>query len=264
MRIAPNLWRSAIAIAATLAFGSSCSMEPAPAFTVTGTGDLSGLLFLDRNHDGLFDPAAGDSALPNVHLQVITRGGTTVLAGADTRTDANGRFLISGLPAGTHSLQIDTTGISAKVSFCINPVPVSIYLASQTFTSVDGRGGCVILIHDAEAKALGTRVTVRGTVTSSLAQISTGTAYIEEASGGIQLFSPVGPSFAIGDVIEVSGNLAAFSNELELSSVTVNSVSAGTPLVPTDVTALQAVGAGGDSKADLQGRLVRIKAGKLL
>jgi len=264
MRIAPTLRRSAVAIACTVLFGVSCSMEPAPQYTVTGTGDLSGLLFLDRNHDGRFDPAAGDSALGNVHIQVITRGGSAVLAGADTHTDAAGRFHISGLPAGTHSLQIDTTGISAKVSFCNNPLPVSIYLASETFSSVDGRTGCVILINEAEGKALGTRVTVRGTVTSSLAQISTGQAYIEESTGGIQLFSPTGATFAIGDVIEVSGNLATFSNELELSSVTVNSVTAGTPLAPTDVTALQAVGAGGDSKADLQGRLVRIKSARLV
>ncbi len=38
----------------------------------------------------------------------------------------------------------------------------------------------------------------------------------------------------------------------------------GTPLTPTDAASLQAASAAGDSRADLQGRLIRIKTGKLL
>jgi len=36
---------------------------------------------------------------------------------------------------------------------------------------VDGRGGCVITIQEAELKSLGTRVTVRGTGGGALADI---------------------------------------------------------------------------------------------
>ncbi len=265
MTSTPSPRRSRLRVAALLLLvGAACSQDPAPPYVVTGTGTLSGILYLDRDQNGIFDPAAGDSALPNVHLQVFNRGTTTVLTGADTHTDASGRFTISNLPAGTQSLQVDTTGISGVVAFCNNPVPVSIYLNESNFVSVNGTGGCVIKIVDAEAKSLGTRVTISGTVTSSLAQISTGQAYIEDSTGAIQLFSPSGHSFNIGDVIEVAGTLATFSNELELSPVTINSVTPGTPLTPADVTALQAAAAGGDSKANLQGRLVRIKAGKLI
>jgi hypothetical protein len=255
--------RAAVVAAAVLG-SAGCSMSPAPQYQVTGTGALSGLLFFDRDHNGIFDPSAGDTILPNVHLVVYARGTTDVLAGADTHTDAAGRFSIANLPLGTQSLQIDTTGISAVVAFCNNPLPVSIYLNETAFVTIDGRGGCVIPIGDAEQKSLGTRVTVSGTVTSSLAQISTGQSYIEDESGGIQVFSPTGKTFNIGDVVEISGNLATFSNELELSSATVNSVTPGTPLTPTVVTTAQAAAAAGDAKADLQGRLILIKAAKLL
>ncbi|MGH7581725.1 MAG: hypothetical protein ACREL5_00695 [Gemmatimonadales bacterium] len=243
---------------------ASCSMEPAPQYVVNGTGSLSGFLFLDRNQDGVFDPSAGDSALANVHVLVYSRGTTDILAGADTHTDSGGRFSIIGLPPGTHSLEVDTSGISAVVSFCLNPLPVSIYPNETAFASVNGQVGCVIPIKDAEAMALGSHVTVRGTVTSSLAQISTGQAYIEDETGGIQLFSPTGASFAIGDIVEVSGTLSTFSNETELSPVSVNSVSPGTPLSPTAVTTEEAAAAAGDVKADLQGRLVSIAGAKLL
>ncbi len=243
---------------------AACAPEPAPPFEVNGTGNLSGILYLDRDRSGSFDPSSGDSALDHVHLQVFSRGTSEVLAGADTHSDAQGRFAFAGLPAGTHWLAIDTAGNSAIVAFCNNPLPVSIYLDETTFASVDGRNGCVISIADAEQMSINARVTVRGTVTSTLAQISTGAAYLEDETGGIQLFSPTGPAFAIGDVVEASGNLAVFSNELELTSSTINTVTPGTPLDPFDVTGAEAAAAGGDQRANLQGRLVRIRHAKLL
>lgn len=252
------------AAGAALLAAVACSTSTAPPFVVTGSGSLSGILFLDQDRSGTFDPSSGDQALANVHLLVYTRGTTEVIAGADTRTDSAGRFQFTNLPAGTHSLQVDTTGLGPNVAFCNNPLPVSIYINENTFVPVDGRGGCVISIADAETMALGTRVTVRGTVTSSLAQISTGQAYLEDETGGIQVFSPTGATFAIGDIIEVSGNLAVFSNELEITGGTVNTVTPGTPLVPLNITAADAAAAAGDQRANLQGRLVRIPAAKLI
>jgi hypothetical protein len=195
---------------------------------------------------------------------VYSRGTTAVLAGADTHTDSAGRFTFTNLPAGTQSLQIDTTGAGTTVAFCTNPVPVSIYPNETAFVAVDGRGGCVISIEAAELAPLGSHVTVTGTVTATVAQISTGQAYLEDGTGGIQLFSPTGPSFQIGDVIEVTGTLTSFSNETELSPVAVNKVTPGTPLVPVVATTQAAAASAGDMRANLQGRLIQLKAAKLI
>lgn len=259
-----NAKRNAIAMIAAAAVAGSCSDSPAPPFVVKGTGSIAGIMFFDRDQNGLFDPSAGDTTLRNVHVYAAVRGTTQEITGGSTRTDANGRFEVDSLPPGTLSLQIDTVGVGAGVAFCTNPLPVSVYPGETRFVTVNARGGCVISIADAEAKSQGTRVTVSGTVTSSLAQISTGQAYLEDGTGGVQVFSPTGPTFKIGDVVEVAGTLSTFSNELELSPSTINSVKSGTPLTAADVTALDASNAGGSATANLQGRLLRIRAGKLL
>ncbi len=257
----PGRWLIA---AAGLLAAAACSMKLAPQFSVNGTGDLSGLVFLDRDGNGLYDPSAGDSALANVHVVVYNRGSTDVLANGDAHTNADGRFSITGLPAETVSLHVDTTGLSGVVSFCTNPLPVSVYLDETSFVAVDGRTGCVVTIKQAEAMPLGSHVTVRGTVTSSVAQISTGQAYLQDETGGVQIYSPTGPSFTIGDIIEVSGTLSSYSNETEISPATVNSVTPGTPLAPTVVTSAEAANAAGDITAELQGELITIKAARLI
>ena len=243
---------------------ASCSESPAPPFTVGGTGTLTGLLFLDRAGNGIFDPSSGDSALPNVHVFVEVRGGTQTIPGADTHTDANGRFTFDSLPAGTQALVIDTTGLSGVASLCTNPIPVSIYPSESQFLTVTAKGGCVISVAQAKALPQGSHVTVVGTVTSSFAQISTGEAYVQDSTGGIQLFDPTGPSFSIGQVIQVSGTLATFDNELELSPDAVASVTAGTPLTPVVVTTAQVAGAGGNLQASILGQLVTIQSAQLI
>ena len=107
---------SALIAGTSFAVLAACAQELPPQFAVTGSGTLSGILFLDRDRSGTFDPSSGDSALGHVHLVVHPRGSSDVIAGAETTTDANGRFTIASLPAGTHSLQIDTTGIDENSS----------------------------------------------------------------------------------------------------------------------------------------------------
>ena len=142
----------AMTLVAGALFAAGCDSDAAPAFEVEGTGSLEGLVFFDRDRNGIFDPSAGDSLLPNVRVRVQKRGSTEVLAGGEATAGANGRFLIASLPPGTHDLVVDTSS-ARGVKFCQNPIPVDVYLNERQFSALSGRIACIVSIADAQ-KAL--------------------------------------------------------------------------------------------------------------
>jgi SdrD B-like domain len=67
----------------------------------SGSGRLTGVVYLDANENGRFD--AGEAAVPNV---------TVILDGRfSTRTDANGRFDFPAVAAGRHALTVQSDNL---------------------------------------------------------------------------------------------------------------------------------------------------------
>lgn len=244
-------------------FGAlACDDEIAPPFTIDGTGAVEGLVFFDADRNAAFDPSAGDAAAADVTVLMRVRGTTQTLSGGQAVTDADGRFRIAGLPAGSHDLFVDTLTAPAGVKFCQNPQPVTVAISLVRFVPVPGRQSCLIAILDAEAQSVNTFVTVQGLVTVAPGQHQSANAYIEDASGGVQLFGSAlqGRGIAIGDRIEVSGNITLFNNEIEVAgALRVDDIVTGFAVPqPTAVTTAEAAAAGSPNTAPLQGRLIRL------
>jgi hypothetical protein len=89
--------------------------------------------------------------------------------------------------------------------------------ASAQFTDItdiqvyDAAGGIV-------SPLAGTTVTVKGVLTMQAGLWNSGTHYIQDATGGIQLFDNGSPGFAIGDEVELTGVVSAFGGEIQLGS----------------------------------------------
>ena len=255
--------RALIAALVAGAAALACSEEIAPQFVIQGTGTLDGLVFFDADRNLAYDPSAGDTVVVGATLLVRERGSAQTISGGQAVTDAAGRFRITGLPPGTHDLFVDTTTTPAGMAFCQNPRRVTIAINLSRFAEVTARGGCVIPIADAEANPVGTFVTVEGIVVAAPGQLRSAgdNAYIEDASGGIQLFGSAlaGRGIAIGDRIEVSGDLMLFNTETEVINLQVNSivVGAATPQ-PATVTTAEITAAGAPPTQNLLGRLLRI------
>ncbi len=87
----------------------------------------------------------------------------------------------------------------------------------------------VLNIADARTKPLGTTVTVQGIVTNG-SELGT-IRYIQDATGGIALYSTTLSSLKRGDLVEATGVLTSFNNLLELSPVnSYQLISTGNPL----------------------------------
>jgi DNA/RNA endonuclease YhcR with UshA esterase domain len=246
---------------------TACDLEPADPLVIDGTGDIEGFLFFDANRDGRFDPSAGDSALRNVRVQVLERGTTRVLANGTAQTGADGRFIIPNLPAGTHHLRVDTAS-AAGIRFCQNPVPVSVYIGERNFRQIGGRAACIISIAQAE-QTRNTPVVIQGIVTASPDQLRSGGdyTYIQDETGGIRIFGSTmaGRGIAIGDRVEVTGNVSVFSGDLQIAApLTVGAIEKNVfQIVPQVITTRALATAGQNPEHPLLGVLVRIPSARL-
>lgn len=244
-----------------------CGTDLAPPIEITGEGNIEGFVFFDASEDGIFDPADGDSAVAGVGVVVRSRGTEENLPNGSTSSGTDGRFLLTGMPLGTHDMFIDTLTVPTGISICQNPLRVSVYNDETAFQTVNGRPGCLITILAAKEVPLGEFVIVRGIVTSAPGQIESNFTYIEEATGGLFVFAPalMGQGIEVGDQIEVGGTTTIFSGQFELENVVLRVVTPDveTP-VPTLVTTADIAASGADPLDDLQNRFVRVEKAELL
>ena len=229
------------AVAAALLFlAAACDDEQAPPFEIEGTGDVAGQLFFDADNNGQFSPLGGDTLLRNVEVKLVVRNDPAQTI-ATTTTTAEGRFSFADVAAGTHQLVIVTNPAIAALSFCTIPASASVYIGEQTFLRVPAKRGCVVRIAEAKKVTIGQSTTVAGIVTAAQGTYRSDNVYIQDPTGGIQIFGVPGSlGLQLGDSIEVTGNMGVFRDELQIVLPTVApNVVRVTPLAPVIRTAKQ-------------------------
>ncbi len=207
-------------LAAALAAG--CEPDTAPPFTIDEEGAVEGLLYFDSNSDNTFDPAAGDFALQGVKVKFTVRGDTTQVYATAT-SDAQGRLRVEGLPAGTADALFEVETLPEGVQVCVNPQPVTVLPGQTRFFRVETRNACLILADEVRElpQDVGARAMVRGVVTNRQGAFRADNAYLQDASGGIQIFGvPAALGLVEGDVVEAAGVVGEFNGEKQLEGLT--------------------------------------------
>ncbi len=207
--------RPAPVIAGVL-LAAACIDDPAPITPVADTGRVAGILFFDRDNNDVYTPTGGDSLLPGVTVRLLDRGTTTVVGSAVTGSD--GRFSID-VPVGTHDLDVvRSSGIIANQFIWCGARP-SVYRNEETFVATPLKFGCVVRINVAKQSPLNSTVTIAGIVTAQPGRfrVQNDNIYIQDPTGGVQVFG-VSPALGLveGDSIEVTGELGAFSTQIQL------------------------------------------------
>ena len=240
-----NRQRFAIAAAAFALLGAAaCDDEQAPPFEIEGTGDVAGQLFFDADNNGQFSPLGGDTLLRDVEVRLVVRNdpGQTI---ASTTTTSEGRFSFTDVAAGTHQIVLGESPAIEALSFCTLPASASVYVGELTFLRVPAKRGCVVRIAEAKNVAVGQSTTIAGIVTTNQGTYRSDNVYIQDPTGGIQVFGVPGAlGLQIGDSIEVTGNMGVFRDELQLVAPTIApNIVRVTPLEPVIRTAKQIVDA---------------------
>ena len=243
----------------------ACAEDPEPPFAVEGTGRLAGQLFFDADNNGLFTPLGGDTLLRNVAVELRERGSSVVID--EATTDASGAFAFEGISPGTHDVfLVQDTAVVKNLVFCVNPLRASVYRDETAFVTAPAKRGCVVRINVAEALALAAPVTVAGIVTARQGTYRSDNTYIQDPTGGMQVFGLSALNLQIGDSIEVSGVLGQFSGELQIINPIVapnrTTTTAPDPLERTTGAIAAAVAANGAKEADI-GRLLVVRHAKV-
>ncbi|TVP53595.1 MAG: hypothetical protein EA351_14995 [Gemmatimonadales bacterium] len=245
---------------------AGCSDDPAPPFTISGEGDIDGFLYLDNERTGLFDPSDGDQPLAGVSLEVRERGTPRAFSGGQVTSGSDGRFAVSGLPPGTHDLWVDTGTLPEGALVCRNPLPVSIYRFEAAAVLLGAEPVCLITIQAAKDSGPGTFVNVQGVVVTA-GEMRSDYTYVQDGSTGIRVFSGTfAGQVQRGDLVSVTGEIAIFNNDFQLSSPSlVEIVEQGVPLPIPQETTTGAIATVGPSNADpMQGRLVVVRGAELV
>jgi hypothetical protein len=248
-------------LALSLALLGACADDPEPPFAVEGTGRLTGQLFFDADNNGLFTPLGGDTLLRNVEVELRERGSTVVIDAATT--DASGAFAFEGIAPGTHDVfLVQDTAVVKNLVFCVNPLRASVYRDETAFVTAPAKRGCVVRINVAEALPLASPVTVAGIVTARQGTYRSDNTYIQDPTGGMQVFGLPALNLQIGDSIEVSGVLGQFGGELQIINPIVapnrTATTAPAPLERTTGAIGTAVAATGAREPDI-GRLLVVR-----
>ena len=252
-----------VVLAAVLA---ACAEDPAPPFDVEGAGAVTGRLFFDADNNALFTPLGGDTLLRNVAVELRERGSSVIMD--ETTTDESGSFEFAGVPPGTHDVfLVQDSTVIGRLVFCANPVRASVFRDETAFISAPAKRGCVVRINVAEASPLGTRVTIAGVVTAAQGTYRSDNIYIQDPTGGIQVFRVPPLSLQLGDSIEVFGTLTSFNGELQLDTLTIspNIKRGGTPPAPIQrsTRAIATAVAGASAKATEVGQLLVVRRARV-
>jgi DNA/RNA endonuclease YhcR with UshA esterase domain len=217
-------------------------------------GSLAGRVYRDDNSNGSYD-AGVDT--PGAGLYVLLKAGNATVD--SVTADANGAYDFGAVAPGAYTVQFeDTPSIdygTGGSSRAVTVDPNAAVTADGVFT-----GSLIITVASARSRAIGAGVTVAGQLTVPPNVFTSGSGgvnseiWVQDATGGIAVFSvPSSSAFVLGDNVEVSGTLGAFSGQLQIGSPTVTPRSPGAAPNPISLTVAQA-----NARGVNEGRLVGV------
>jgi len=193
-------------------------------------GTVAGVLYRDDNASGEFE-AGEDQPAAGIPVNLFAGDAATGTPAATTATDAGGVFGFEGLRPGTYSVEVVAPEGVTIVDGAVHQVVVP--ADGPGTVDIQFTGNLRIPIAQARTRENGSSVTVEGVVTAGRGQLGSRNFYLQDGTGGIQVFLPSSSPVAVspGDSVRVSGGIGFFSGAVQISVSPIVEV-LGTGTVP--------------------------------
>ncbi len=231
---------------------NACDSESEGILEIEATGALNGLVYIDRDANGVLE--IFDAPAEGVTVSLLKPGSPTVIANATT--NEGGIFVFSNIPVGRYSVQVlpETLGDSlqfASVDSAVLTVP-----ANDTATAVIAIGYHQIPISSLADVDEGRRVLVQAIAMHPWTTFGDSTLHVVDSTGVMRalLVNPV--TIQTGDTVRLLGTVTPTPYGNTILGVTVFRLGSG-PLTRQPVPLTTAVAATADDDA-LAFDLVRI------
>jgi DNA/RNA endonuclease YhcR with UshA esterase domain len=255
-----------VQVQGTLQVSSGELLLRTPTIIKTGTGPLPQPLFLSGAYvvaSTATDPLQGMLVRTNnVKVTAVSGTATSTAYNVTVQEPSGGTFTVRVGAAATGIAQTfwvigssyDITGTLANFNGS------QIKVRSTADVALTATPADVKTIAAAKIAANGETITVEGVVTAGQGGFPNGSIYIDDGTGGLQIFIQAGGPTGIstGDIIRVKGLMATFSGERQIarfsatSQMEVTKLGVGTPPPPRVVTGAELL-----SRA-FEGSLVRL------
>ncbi|HEV2146639.1 MAG TPA: carboxypeptidase-like regulatory domain-containing protein [Longimicrobiaceae bacterium] len=229
-----NLSVSALLLGAA-ALAAGC--EGGKVLEVESTGAVRGVVFLDRNGNGV-GPEQLDRPLPAAEVRLVTPGTGAVVAKATA--DSSGVFRILNVPIGRYEVIVDPARLGDSIRL-LAPTPTAAVPPNDTVTVAVGVTYPKLTVEEARTFPAGRRVFVEGTVVAAYAD----TAHVSGVERSIRA-TRLQARAGVGDSVRVLGVTSRTRGQPTLDDALVfqlpSRVGAPAPMVVTTGTAATAGG----------------------
>ena len=210
-------------------------------------GSVAGTVYRDDNLSGAFE---AESDTPGAGLLVYLLAADAGAPGAvldSVVADAAGAYRFPYVAPGSYWVRFENP---TTIDFGAAGATRAVTVTARAAATVSGAftGSLIIPVLEVRGKTVGQPVAVVGNVSVSPGSFTSGTGgvnseiWVQDATGGIAVFSvPTADSltYALGDLVEVSGTLGAFGGQLQISGPVVRELEGNTPVVARNLTGAQ-------------------------
>jgi hypothetical protein len=234
--------RLTVAVAALLAVAGCENGGATRTLGVAATGVVRGSVYFDRNGSRTQD--VEDASFAGARVRLLSAAGGDTLFRATT--DADGRFVLTGVPVGSYAIVLDpTSGGDSAVAVDPAPQPITL-LPGDSVDFVTAISYPSRTIAEARTLAPGSTIFIRAIALHARAIFSDTTLHVIDSTGTLRVtrLQPSAVAVAAGDSIVLRGRVGLRLGQRVLDGGSVYAVAPTLiPSAPT-ITTAQAATAG--------------------